>query len=167
MNLYELASEFKQAESDLNEMLYSEEISEQVVTDTLDSLMGSFEQGAVELVKMIKNEQAFESGVNNEINRLKAKQLASRKKVQRLKCYLLSAMESMEVGKIKSSIATFSIRSNQGSVRITNEELIPGKFKSIKTEEVIDKKALREAIESGEVPEIVATIERSKSLIIK
>lgn len=167
MNLYDHAGEFKRAEQELNELLYSDEIAEEVVTDTLDALMLGFEERANEVAKMILNEQAFEASVNVEINRLKDKQIASRRKVKRLKEYLITAMQEVGTHKIKSSIATYYIRKNQGSVKIKNEELVPSHFKTTKTEEVIDKRELKAAIEKGEVPEFVATIEHSKSLIIK
>ena len=167
MNLFEYAEEFKRAEQELNELLYSEEISGQVVTDTLDSIMLGFEDRAIEIVKMLKNEKAFEASVNNEINRLKEKQLKARKKVKRLEDYLICGMESADIGKIQHSMATFYVRNNRGGLKIHNEELLPHKYKITETVERIDNAGVRAGIESGEVPEIVATIERSKSLIIK
>ena len=83
-----------------------------------------------------------------------------------LKKIIMEIMENLGTKKIETITGSFTVRKNQAALVIEDENLIPGKFKTIFQETKIEKKELKEALKKGE--EIGGVrLESSQSLLIK
>lgn len=166
MNLYEMTSEFKEAERSLNEMLYSEEIDEQTVTDTLDSLMLGIEEKAVNTVKYVKNLEATAQAIKAEEQAMKARRQRLEKQADRLKEYVKSAMVSTGSTKIHSPWFVLSLRKSPASVIIEDENAITGEWKEVHQVVKIKKNDIKAALKAGGVV-AGARLESGQTLSIK
>lgn len=135
----------------------------------------------IEALLTINKEQLQEKGINyayvikqfdancdvidNEIKRLTAMKKAQNNLSERLKNTISSAMQLFEVEEIKTPLIKLNFR-NSESVEITNEAQLAEKFLVVKTVVTPDKKAIKEAIKSGEFVE-GATISYNRNLQIK
>lgn len=102
--------------------------------------------------------------IRTEEKRLSDRRRTMERKIDAMKGRLLSAMQVMEMTKIKSKHFTFSIRKNPPSVQIKDIEALPFGFYSV--EKKADKAKIREALKSGQ--DISgATLTQSESLQIR
>lgn len=62
---------------------------------------------------------------------------------------LTHAMQSLEIDELKGLQRAVKFRSNPPSVEILDESLIPFEFKAVEIKERVDKRKVREALESG------------------
>jgi len=88
-----------------------------------------------------------------EINRLWARRHALNRTRERLEQYAIHTLQSMNLKTINGATSRLSLRQNPPAVEITDEGLLPGRYKTIVQEVKIDKKGIKQAIQSGsEVP---------------
>lgn len=88
------------------------------------------------------------------------------KALDNLKDRILTAMDAMNIDEVHGYDYTVRTQLNNPKCEITDEKLIPDQYKILKTEVVIDKKALLEDLkESRVIPG--AKISRSKRLVTK
>lgn len=66
-----------------------------------------------------------------------------------IKWGILAGMLQHGLKTVEFTNQRFTAKQNPVSVHILNEELIPQNYKKLKTELVVDKKAIKEAIQSG------------------
>lgn len=114
---------------------------------------------------IVKQLEANNDMIDAEIERLTKIRKSNSNAIDRLKTNLSTAMQIFEVEKLETPLIKISFR-NSESVEITNESMIADKFKTIKTVESFDKKAIKEAIKKGEFVE-GATINYNKNIQIK
>lgn len=135
----------------------------------------------IEALLTINKEQLQDKGINYayvikqcdsdcdtidlEIKRLNALKKVRSNLSERLKNTISSAMQLFEVEEIKTPLIKLNFR-NSESVEITNEAQLAEKFLVVKTVVTPDKKAIKEAIKSGEFVE-GATISYNRNLQIK
>ncbi len=121
MNIYELTG----YALELMELLDAEEIDEQTVHDTLESI------GADEKIdsycKIIENYKNDISGIDEAIARLKARKERAEKNVERMKQALDGFMQAIRQDKAKTKLFTISYRPSS-AVEVLDESLIPEKF---------------------------------------
>lgn len=144
-SLYHISAEQKY----LNALL---EESEGEMTPELEKALAINEENFLaktqSYIYAIKDYEAWEERIANEIARLqRVKRVAGNAK-DRLKHTLIVAMQTFDTGKINIDTHTVSLRSTT-AVRITDEKLLPREF--FKVEVVADKKKLKEALKSGPV----------------
>lgn len=72
-------------------------------------------------------------------------------KEEDLKSNILAGMLSNWLKVVEFTNQRFTAKQNPGSVKVIDENLIPQQFKKLKTELVVDKKSIKEAIQKGEV----------------
>lgn len=83
-----------------------------------------------------------------EAKRLLKRKQALENNVQKLKTYLQTEMERMEIRKINSTLFTIQIQKNPVSVEIVDDSLLQAFF--LLQEPKIDKKRIAEILKSGE-----------------
>jgi hypothetical protein len=103
--------------------------------------------------------------IDNEIARLNKLKKVRSNLTDRLKNTVSSAMQLFEVEKIETPLIKLSFR-NSESVEITNESQLDACFIVTKTVTTPDKKAIKDAIKSGQLV-CGATISYNKNLQIK
>lgn len=119
-----------------------------LLEDTLDALTDGFHDKAENIVKIIKSLAADAEMAGKEAKRLLKRKQALENNVQKLKTYLQTEMERMEIRKINSTLFTIQIQKNPASVEIVDEALLKPFF--LLQEPKIDKKRIAEILKSGE-----------------
>ncbi|SPX83773.1 Siphovirus Gp157 [Listeria innocua] len=142
MKLYQLTDNYLRVQ----ELL--EENKTEAVEDTLDALTDGFHDKAENIVKIIKSLAADAEMAGKEAKRLLKRKQALENNVQKLKNYLQTEMERMEIRKINSTLFTIQIQKNPASVEIVDEALLKPFF--LLQEPKIDKKRIAEILKSGE-----------------
>ncbi|EAE1348405.1 siphovirus Gp157 family protein [Listeria monocytogenes] len=142
MKLYELTDNYLR----LQELL--EENKTEAVMDTLDAITHGFHDKAENIAKIIKSLAADAEMAGTEAKRLLKRKQALENNVQKLKTYLQTEMERMEIRKINSTLFTIQIQKNPVSVEIVDDSLLQAFF--LLQEPKIDKKRIAEILKSGE-----------------
>ncbi|EAV9812281.1 siphovirus Gp157 family protein, partial [Listeria monocytogenes] len=142
MKLYELTDNYLR----LQELL--EENETEAVMDTLDAITDGFHDKAENIAKIIKSLAADAEMAGTEAKRLLKRKQALENNVQKLKTYLQTEMERMEIRKINSTLFTIQIQKNPVSVEIVDDSLLQAFF--LLQEPKIDKKRIAEILKSGE-----------------
>lgn len=155
-SLYELTGQFNH----VAEMLTDEQIEQEVIIHTLESIDAAIEDKADNYAKLIKNQESDSKGIAEEIKRLQARKQSIDNSVKNMKLSLQNAMNEIGKTKFKTNLFSFNIQKNPISVNIVDENLIPDEFKKIKIE--FDKTAIKKA---DNVPGVELT--QSESLRIR
>ncbi|EMX5393070.1 siphovirus Gp157 family protein [Listeria innocua] len=158
MKLYQLTDNYLRVQ----ELL--EENKTEAVEDTLDALTDGFHDKAENIVKIIKSLAADAEMAGKEAKRLLKRKQALENNVQKLKTYLQTETERMEIRKINSTLFTIQIQKNPASVEIVDEALLKPFF--LLQEPKIDKKRIAEILKSGEEVEGARLVE-SESIRIR
>ena len=138
-SLYELTGQFNH----VAEMLTDEQIEQEVIIHTLESIDAAIEDKADNYAKLIKNQESDSKGIAEEIKRLQARKQAIDNNVKNMKLSLQNAMNEIGKTKFKTELFSFNIQKNPVKVDIVDEDLIPDEFKKIKIE--YDKTAIKKA----------------------
>jgi len=125
------------------------EITEEFINE-IDRVLTSKTDGCAEFVLSLEEQS---NAVEKRIAELKELQRRLELKRARFLIYIQECM--MRIGREKTvgSFYQFSIRKNPPSLFISDENKIPPAFLSEKTEVVIDKKAILDALKKGEIVE--------------
>lgn len=162
-SLYALQSDYAW----LLSLLYDDEVDEQTIIDTLDSIEGAIDEKAENYAKIIKDIERSIENVSEEIKRMQERQRVMKNRQEWLKNNLFTAMKEVGKTKIKGDIFTISISKNGGAapleVLVSADEL-PDELRKVKYE--ADKEALRKLAEQGDTRYAVIK-ERGESLRIK
>lgn len=161
-SLYELKENYKK----ISDMLYEEEMDEQCILDTLESIEGEIEDKADNYAKIIKNLIASANAKKEEAKQMQEKAKLEENRANLLKTRLEEIMR--ETGKIdfKTSLFSFKIQKNGGLAPLWIDEdysNIPQKFLKVEP----DNTRIRQAIDSGMEVHFAHYEERKESLRIK
>lgn len=142
MTLYELSEAGRQ----LYELLQAEEIDEQTVCDTLES-MGAAEK-LENCCKIVRQFEADQAVLEAEEKRLKAKRDRAKNGVIRVKSNLLAFLSASGQKKAAAGIFTV-VKSERKAVQITDAKLLP-KAVLIEQEPKVSKIEIKRLIEAGQ-----------------
>lgn len=140
MKLYEIAQTYQHA---FDEMSAIEDLPVEVIQDTLESIEDTFNDKAVALTSIFKNMEADAKAMKEAEESIKERRVAIEKRVNWLKGYLLENMQATGITKISCPYFNISTRKNPPSVQVTDEALIPAKYKTTEFITKIDKKAIK------------------------
>ena len=118
--------------------------------DTLDSINTALEvkvDGYCKMMAMLNDTDGIKAESKRLADRAKAQENAAKKLKERLQY----AMEQIGRDKIKTDLFTVSLQNNPPSVDDYEPALIPAKFKRTTITVDVDKKAIMQAINNGEV----------------
>lgn len=159
MKLYEFTQNYLQL------IDRADEIDEDVLIDTIDSIKESVEEKAENIAKLVRSFEADGKTIKTEEERLAAKRKTLENQVSYLKKYLFEQLETMGIQKIKRPLFTIAIQKNPPSVDVIDESLIPEDF-WIPLGAKLDKTSILHSLKSGEsVPG--TAIKNSKGLRIR
>lgn len=160
-NLYELTSNY---ETVLN-MLYDEEIDEQMIFDTLESIEGEIEEKADGYAKIIKELEAKQKARKEEAKRLTDSAKVFENRVKALKNNLFNAMKETGKTKFATNLFSFNIVKNGGKQALTIDGEVPEEYTKTVIENNTDK--IRQALEEGKELPFARLEPRGESLRIK
>ena len=160
--LYEITAEFKAVAQKLEEL----ELDDQTIADTLEGYSADFENKVIAISSFIRNLESTAEAIKQAEADMYARRKALDSKVEHLKSYVLINMKAIGMDKVECPLFKVSIRNNAPSVVVAENAVVPSKYVVTKVTESVDKKALKEAIEAGEVVEGVSLV-RSNTLSIK
>jgi hypothetical protein len=161
-SIYKIQNEFLVIQNQLIEQdgEYTEDQINSLAINETD-----LENKAVGYCFVIKDYEDDVNAIDNEMKRLTQKKKVLNSAIERLKLTILNAMNLYGKDEIKTSLIKLSFR-NSESVEITNESQLDACFIVTKTVSTPDKKAIKDAIKSGQLV-CGATISYNKNLQIK
>ena len=108
---------------------------------------GELQSKSIAYLAVIKEREAFVTQIDEEIKRLTTLKKRNNSLVDRLKENILNAVNLF--GTIETQFNKFSIRKSE-SVEVLDVNELPKEYKVVKVTEQADKKAIKEALKSGE-----------------
>lgn len=144
MKLYELTGQYMS----LMEMMDDPDIDQQIVQDTLEALDGEYEEKLQNCGKAIKNIQASQCMLDNEIKRLQARKKSAEKNEERLKTYIKNSMLASNKQTVKTEMFTFSVKEPALSVFIDDIDEVPKAFRT-PVPDKIDKEGIKKLLKEG------------------
>lgn len=160
--LYELTAEFKAVADRLEEM----ELDAVTIRDTLDGYSTDFDNKVVAIASLIRNIEATATAIKEAEDQMATRRKALDNRAAWLREYVISNMKAINKEAVVCPLFAIKIKTNVPSVFIAEDCDLPTRFISQKIVVSPDKKALKAALESGEVVEGVSLV-RSNSLSIK
>ena len=101
---------------------------------------------SIAYLEVIKNKEAFNTLITDEIKRLQAMKKVNDNLVTRLKDTLLMAVKTF--GTFEVGLQKFGTRKSS-TVEVADVNALPKEFKVVKVTETADKKAIKEALQEG------------------
>ncbi|HEL1636647.1 siphovirus Gp157 family protein [Streptococcus suis] len=145
--------------------VYQQDVEEGTKIDTLEAMdwKDNFVNKIEGYVKVIKNLDADEAVVDEEIKRLQNRKKSIRTKKQYLKDGVQYAMEVTGNKRVKTALFSITVANNQPSV-VVDEDLLPKKYFVQKL--TPDKTAIKELLKAGKKVK-GAVLQESRSLRIR
>lgn len=141
MRLYELTQSYNR----LLEM--AEEMDQEALADTLESLEDSIEEKAENTAKVIKSIEADVSAIDGEIKRLQAMKSARKNNIDRLKVYLKEQLESVGMDKVKGELFTVALQNNPAKLVVKDVSKLQGYL--VEQEPKVDSTRLKKDLKAG------------------
>ena len=127
------------------------EAEREELTSAILAIECDIAEKAENYARLMKNAEADEKALGEEIARLTAKKQKASNLVKRLKEYLLFSMELAGATEINTSIGKWRVQKNPPKVNVIDEKRVPVRF-LIEQPPTIDKAAIiREFKETGEI----------------
>ena len=114
-SLYELTEQY----AAVRDMLFDEDVDEQVINDTLESIEGAIEVKADNYAKIIREMNATAAVIKQEEVRLAARRKSLENRSAALKDRLEENMRFIDKKKFKTDLFSFNIQTNGGSAAFT------------------------------------------------
>lgn len=163
-NLYQLTNNY---ETVLN-MLYDEDIDEQMILDTLEGIEGEIEAKADGYAKIIKELLGDAEKIKEEKTRLEKRQKTFENRAKILKDNLENSMKQIGKTKFKTELFSFNIQKNGGKLPLIIDDISKVPIEYFKhTEKELDNTKIREAIDEGKEISFAHYGEQGESLRIK
>ena len=132
---------------DVLHLIEDDDVDEQAIQDTLESIEGEIEDKALNYGKLIRNLEVNNEGLTSEIKRLQQRKKSNENFIRRLKESLEFNMQQTGIKRIDTGLFKFSLQKNPPSVEVHSEDFIPEEF--YKVERTVSKKDLLDYLKSG------------------
>ena len=145
VSLYEISADFLKA---LDGLEVDEETGEITNFDAVEALNAQFEDKAESVACYIKNLAAFVADLKTEEDALAARRKTAERRVDSVKKYLTSCMESVGKDKVETAKARISVRKSD---QVQNDETaLPADYVTPSVTTKPDKTAIKKAIQAGQ-----------------
>jgi hypothetical protein len=146
--LYKLSEEYEF----LIQNLYNEETGEldEVALKELDKLNDTIENKCINVTRFFTSIKATYEAIKAEKERLSKREKTFKKQVEWVKEYLKLNMERCNIKKIECPEFSISLRKNQDSLFINNEDLIPSEYEKPQKRE-LDNAKIKADLQNGVV----------------
>lgn len=145
-SLYEISTDFLKA---LDGLEVDEETGEIKNFDAVESLNAQFEEKADSVACYIKNLAAFADDLKAEEDTLSARRKSAERRIDSMKKYLTSCLESVGKDKVETVRARISFRKSV-QVQIDDEKALPADYVTTTVTTKPDKTAIKKAIQAGQ-----------------
>ena len=147
MNLYQLANDFTEQATNLADL----DLPEEVINDTLESMVFAVEVKATNVAAFVLNLEADAGAIKAAEEKLAARRQSIERRAKHLREYLKSNMERCGISEITANDKTFAIklRQNPESVIVDDETAIPAAYFVEKVTRSLDKTTIKAAIKNG------------------
>ena len=159
--IYELTRNYDEV---LN-MLYQDDVDEQMVLDTLESIEGDIEDKADNYAKIMKELETKAKARKEEAQRLSESAKVFENRVKALKSILFNAMKETGKTRFATNLFSFSIAKNGGKQALTIDSEVPAEYTKTVVENDTDK--IRQALEEGKKLPFAHLEPRGERLSIK
>lgn len=159
-NLYKLNQNYQE----LLNMLYQDDVDEQMVLDTLESIEGEIEDKADNYAYIIAEILNDANACKLEKDRLNKRQKTLENKASQLKQSLADTMKNTGKTNFKTQLHTFRIQKNGGKRALTIDGEVPEEYQKTIIENDTDK--IRQALEDGKELSFAHLEPQSESLRI-
>ena len=144
MNLYEI----NEAMMALELSLENEEITEQILKDTIESIGGTIYDKTENIIKYIRNLEAEKKALKDEANHMSIRAKQADNKIASLKDYLKGFMEYSDMPKIEAGIFKATLAKSPPRLVVNTEEHIPKSY-YIEQEPKLNNAQLKADIKNG------------------
>lgn len=142
VNLYEIVESYQKVDAMAED--------NEALTEYLSSIQDQMDNKINATVRLVKNRELSSAVLEHEIKRLMDLKRGNDKAVENIKGFISRAMLDHGIEKIETDICKLSFRKSKAVV-IGEVESLPKEFLNEKVTVTADKKAIKEAIEAGEV----------------
>lgn len=139
MNLYELSA-------DLVVLRDLEEVEASEIIAIVQNEIANKGKGIIQVVRSI---EADVDAVKNEIDRLTKIKRAKENHIKRLREYIKSCMEQMNMKKIETPVGNITVRKGTSTLRINDETKLPDKYLEIVQTYKVNKDLLKADLKAG------------------
>ncbi len=139
--LYVIANEYAK--------LTAQDLEPEFIADTLEGIQGEFEEKVEQLLAIIKNEAAYAEALKEESKSLAERAKVSENKVENIKAYIASAMETAGQKSLRAGLHAVTVRAPSKSVEITDESKLPIEFVEYITSIKADTMAIKHQLNAG------------------
>lgn len=146
VSLYEISADFLKA---LDGLEVDEETGEITNFDAVEALNAQFEDKAESVACYIKNLAAFAGDLKAEEDTLSARRKSAERRIDSMKKYLTSCLESVGKDKVETARARISFRKSV-QVQIDDEKALPSDYVTTTVTTKPDKTAIKKAIQAGQ-----------------
>lgn len=160
--LYEMTAEFKAVAQKLEDL----DLDDQTIADTLEGYSADFDNKVIAISSFIRNLEVSANAMKQAEAEMNDRRKSVERKIEGLKSYVLTNMKAIGKDKVECPLFKVSVRNNPANVVVEENVALPKEYVITKTIVSYDKKALKAAIESGEVFDGVSLV-RSNTLSIK
>lgn len=143
-NLYRLNQDYQE----LLNMLYQDDVDEQMILDTLESIEGEIEDKADNYAKIIRELEAMRDAKKEEMYRQQDGARLLDNRINFLKQNLFNTMKDTRKTKFATNLFTFRIQKNGGRQSLTIDGEVPKEYTKTIIENDTDK--IRQTLENGE-----------------
>jgi gas vesicle protein len=147
LELYQVSSHIREALDELEAL----ELPEDAIRDTIDSMSGTLEQKAIDIVAYANNLEAEAKAVKEAKQELANRQSMLERKAQNLKNSLANILHNCNIKKVHSELYDVNVQLNPPKLNIINESMIPAEFFKEKVIREPDAVKIKSAIAAGEV----------------
>jgi len=114
----------------------------------IETYVGKLASKVDSIAGVLKSLEAVQENAKNEIDRLRAREKAAERAMNRLEGYLLEVLRKRPDQKLKGKWTTFGIRTSEALV-IVNPDLVPAEWKRVTTSVDILKPPIKQALKAG------------------
>ena len=143
----------------------NDELDEQTIKDTQESIVALIENSSASLFSIIKEKEAGIEAMKTLGNYYLEKARKDNERIKKVKETIKDVMKGLEIKKIQTPIGSFTLRKNNPSLIIDDETKIPDRYKEIIYTEKIKKDEIKKDIQTKEVEG--CHLVQSESIIIK
>jgi len=153
--LYQLADNYRQFQDYSNDMLDSDDVTEediQMLIDNLDSIDGVIEDKAENIAKFIRSLTLDSEMYKGEMDRLSKRKKTTENTIERLKRYTQQMLEMANIKQVKAGVFSIRLQNNNPSVEVFDENLIPEKYREAQPDKIVKKTILDDLKLKVEIP---------------
>lgn len=167
MNLYELSSRYQALLDYAQSVDMTDEDQAETFQTTIESLDGAIEEKAEGYSIVIKELEATEKKLAEEIKRLQARKKSVSNNIQRMKTTLLDELGKIDKRKVTTDKFTIYIKNNPPRLVVEDEKEIPKAY-WIEQSPKLNTQQLKEDLLLDDYPDFKgARIEQGRSIVIQ